>query len=203
MALIVASTKAAYRAGSPLYPAVHHVAPENDPPVLSATGATGVVSWSDGGAGGTFTPATGAAGIVYKPANHTKGVTLTATDSGAGGSGQTNIVITGTFPIQPHLGYDIDLDDDTVVKKMRDGTGYYQIDAPPFEGRPLQFIDREWTEYDVLRAFWDFHRKTISFYYIDVEAIRTYLVKFISGLKARPNESKGWDMSCTIDGKIT
>jgi len=202
MALIVTSTKATHRAGSKLYPAVHHVQGETPLPVLSATGGTGTISWSDFGAGGTFTPATGASGIVYTPPDEAKSVTIQASASGSGGTGTTVIVLTSTFPIQPQIDYDIDLDDDTKMHTMRDRTRYYQVEGPAFESRSLTFLDREKTEQQTLEAFWNFHRKTLDFTYIDVAQGRTYLAKFISGLKTKMRGEDSFDMSCTIEGKL-
>ena len=203
MALTVISSKVAHRAGSQLYPAVHHVDGETPKPVLSASGGTGTISWSDFGAGGTFSPTTGASGIVYTPPNKTMLVTIQASASGSGGTGQTTIALTSTFPIQPQIDYDIDLDDETKVQTMRDRTKYFQVEGPAFEGRPLAFLDREKSEQEVLEAFWLFHRKTIDFTYIDVAHGRVYLAKFISGLKSKMRGENSFDMSCTIEGNLT
>lgn len=200
MALILTNTKPAVRAGSLLYPAVHHVQGETPLAHLTASGASGVVSWTDND-GGIFTPATGLA-VDYQPPNKTKTQTVVATDSGAGGSGSSLVTVVATFPIQPQVGYDVDLDDDTKVERMRDRTAYFQVEGPAFEGRPLIFLDRDGDERAVLFNFWEFHRKSGQFFYIDVETLRTYLVRFISGVKARVAGADSYDMSCTIDGNI-
>lgn len=201
MALAITTSKSSYRAGSLLYPAVHHVQAEQPVPHLASAGQTGLVSWSDSAAGGTFSPLTGPS-VDYLAANGTRAVTIVATDSGAGGSGSTIIVVTATFPIQPQVDYDIDLDDETRVQYMRDRTAYFQIESDAFEDRPLAFLDRITEERDTLRQFWMLHRKTLSFFYIDVETSQTYLAKFTSGLKIKVRGANSYDMTCTISGTV-
>lgn len=201
MALALTNSKPVFRAGSTRYPAVHHVQSEMPLPHLTSANQTGVVSWADSPAGGTFTPATGAA-TDYKPTNVSQLVTIVAADSGAGGTGSLVIAVTATFPIQPQVGYEIDLDDETKVEYMRDRTAYFQVEGGAFENRPLIFLDREGAERNTLRAFWLAHKKTEAFYYIDVETNLTYLARFTSGIKTRVAGADSYDMSCTISGDL-
>lgn len=201
MALVLTNTKPAVRAGSLLYPAVHYVQGETPLAHISAAGGTGTISWTDND-GGIFTPATGAA-VDYQPPNKTKTQTVVASAATSGGSGSTLVTVIATFPLQPQVGYEIDLDDETRVEFMRDRTAYFQVEGPSFEDRPLAFIDRESDERATLEAFWDFHRKTKQFFYIDVETLRTYLCRFTSGVKTRVAGADSYDMTCTISGNLT
>jgi len=170
-------------------------------PFYSSTGQTGTVTWSDGAAGGVFTPPTGAS-TTYKPPNKSTVVTVQASDSGAGGIGTKTLDITATFPIHPNKDYEVEIDDDTKESFARDKSRTTRQDGPVFETRRLELLARHKPEMVELRAFWLFHRKTIDFYYQDVETDLLYLVNFFSGLKKRVAGAQTCDMSVIVKGSI-
>lgn len=201
MALNITATKLTHRTGS-ANTGPHYIAGEQPLPHYTSTGQTGTVTWSDNGAGGTFNPAQGAQ-TDYTPANKTQAIVITATDSGAGGNGTKALDVKATFPLQPNVDYEVELDDDTKESFARDKSRTTRTDGPAFEARRLELLARHKPQHTELRAFWLFHRKTIAFYYQDVETDLLYLVNFNSGLKARPKGAARVDMSVIVKGAVS
>ena len=202
MPLVITASKTVHRAGSPNVGA-HFVNGETVPHYSSA-GQTGAVTWSDGGAGGTFNPAIGPE-TDYTPLNRTQAIVITATDSGAGGQGTKNLAVNATFPLQPNKAYGLDTDNDTKESKARDGSRTTREDGPAYESRQLEFLGRYKTERTELRAFWLFHKKTITFYYSD--AVTNELIANCwhdSGLRQRaaPDAPDSFDMSVVVKNEV-
>jgi hypothetical protein len=202
MALVITASKLVHRAGS-LSNGAHFVNGETLPH-YSAAGSTGVVTWSDGGKGGSFVPATGIA-TDYTPLNRTQSIVITATDSGAGGVGTKSLSVVGTFPLQPDKGYELDTDDDTQESLARDKSRTTRQDGPVTESRQLELLARIVDERIELKSFWLCHRKVIHFYYYDVATGELVAeVWFDSGLKQRVavDAPNSFDMSVVIKGNL-
>jgi hypothetical protein len=193
MALVISTTKATHRAGTQWV--------DGDPvyPIVSATGATGVVNWTDTGAGGTFQLLSNTSAI-YLPADRTQQVTVTGVDTGAGGSGSTTIQVTATFPLQPTRGYETQLDRDTKLHRARGGTRYFREDYDTEVALNLSMDTRSRDETLALRDFWNFHRKITPFYYLDVETGMLNLVRFESAISYKFDGAAAWDLSVAVRG---
>lgn len=203
MALVITASKLVHRAGSP-NAGPHFVNGETPLPHYSVTGATGVVTWDDGGAGGSFVPATGAA-TDYTPINRTQSITIGATDSGSGGADTQALEVVATFPLQPNRGYDLDLDRDVQESLARDKSRTTRQDGPATESRQLEFLERLKPERDELRAFWLFHDKVIRFYYSDVATAELVANCWHdSGLKqsVAPDTPNAFNMSVVVKGNL-
>lgn len=185
------ASPATYRAGSAYVPA------DELYPVVAFANATGAVTLSDNGAGGTF-ELLGGNTWAYKPANRTRVVTLSATDDTATITRQ--LTVYGTFPLQPNLGYDTLLDQETKIGRARGGTRYYREDYAMETALTLVCERRDDTERRLLWDFWFAHRKVFTFYYYDVETGMLNLVRFESALTQRLVGACAWTLSCGVRG---
>lgn len=191
MPISVSSSKATYRAGSEWVPA------ELVEPLLTATGNTGAVSWSDGGAGGTFDVQSSTTAY-YTPANKTQVVTITGTDSL--GNSETTIDIMGTFPLAETLGNEGGLERVTTEQRAVGGEKYYREEYDTEFETQLDCLGRQSDEVTALQAFWRHHRKINPFYYIDLETGVEQIVRFTSGLKWKRDGGDSTSLYCNVKG---
>lgn len=179
MALVITANKNTYRAGAPNF----GIPSEAVEPVFDAAGNTGVVSWSDNGAGGVFTPID-ANSASYTPANKTQVVTITGTDSGAGGTGSKTLDVAATFPLNGNWNSEGEIDRETTVQKARGGEDYSREEEQTTFSQQIDCLGRRVAdEGAALLAFWRFHRKVFPFYYLDVDTGELQRVKFTSGVR--------------------
>jgi len=194
MALTITTSKISYRAGS------QWVDGDLVFPIVTATaGATGTVNWSDGGKGGTF-QGLSSTSAAYIPANKSQSVIITGLDTGAGGSGTVAIQVSGTFPLQPNLGYETQLDSDTKMARARGGTRYFREDYPQEVALSLSCERRSRPEMEAAREFWRFHRKVTPFYYLDIETGMLNLVRFESAISYKFDGAQWWSMTFAVRG---
>jgi len=173
MALSVLPTKVVHRAGALESPG------ETPLPGYIASGNTGTVSWSDGGAGGTFSPTTGL-NTTYTPANKTRAVTVRATDSL--NTVNTALQVYGTFPLQPVIGYNFVIDQLTQVSYDRDGKPVFREDGDETLTFDNQYRARTLIDYMIALQFWRDHKKVIQFYYYEPQLAWIKLVRFSAPL---------------------
>lgn len=193
MPLTISSTKLIDRPGSAW------VTGDAVRPLLSATGATGTVTFSDGGAGGTFeTVSTTSA--YYNAPNQSRQVVITGTDSGAGGMGTKTIQIYGTFPLQPNRGFETTFDNETKMRRARGGTRYFREDYVTEIALSIACERRGKDETKALRDFWARHRKVVPFYYFDVTTDVLAFVRFESGLVIRFESACWWTLTAGVKG---
>lgn len=201
--LTEATGMTAYRAGSnAVSTAVSRVRGASPAPIYTAGSPSGTVSWSDGGAGGSFQlSGSGNSVAAYTPKNKTQVVTITATD--ASNSRQITLNVTATLPLYPQVGNELELDQETKIKKARDMTQYSREDGSPEVGYLLSWENRTGVDKTELMTFWYDHKKTKLFYYIDREGNLLTSVKFTSSFKAAFNGGDRFAMSAAIRGVYT
>lgn len=170
--------------------------------VLLTSNGSPATQWSDSGAGGEFVPANGiGANVTYYPPNETRTIHISVIDAGnAGYEDEKTLTVTGSVPLNPHAPVDVDIDDDTSVSYARDKTPTFRVDGPVFEGRAMQFLSRTSYQKELLRVFWNKHRKTKEVWVVDHEGI-TYKGRFDSGLRIRENGANSYDITVTFRGK--
>jgi hypothetical protein len=126
--------------------------------------------------------------------NRTQTIILTGT-SGAD-SGTATISVYGTFPVQPHYNYSLDIDNKTLASYSEDGTAEFRKKGKLRRIWQLSFLKSPTSDWTLIRDFWNNHEKHIPFYYQDiavqesiggVETPVLRLVTFDSGLKVVPN----------------
>jgi hypothetical protein len=208
MALNVTTSEAVYRAGSAKVPGDLAL------PVIDVTGASALSlpSFSDNGAGGTFTNVVNHGGghwsATYNPKNRTRDgshpraplVTITASDSAT--TGHVTIAVEATYPYNPHVGYAMPLDDDTKVTYARDGTPAFSEQDNVTRGWQLEFRNREVPELDEAENFWLYHRKTVLFWYYDLERSLLMKVRFDTGIMPTVDGADTYKYSFVVKGRI-
>lgn len=93
--------------------------------------------------------------------------------------------INGLFPGQPNYSYEINIDDNTLVSYAEDKSAIYRIKGQPIRSWTLQFNERPYLEYQDAYQFWMYHKKYISFYYVDLVYGMKTLVTFDSGIRTQ------------------
>lgn len=189
-----------YRAGSNApVSAESRVRGAQPQPTFTANGYSGLVSWDDGGAGGTFAPfGVNNNSAVYTPKNKTQAVTIYATDSV-----NTHFVAITTFatvPLQPQVGFETEFDIDTKVKFAKDRTRYFREDGSVEVGWVLGWERRQTADKLELEQFWFDHRKVNQFYMVDVEGNIQNKVWFVSSLKSTYESNNRWSMAASVRG---
>lgn len=189
-------TKTTYRAGSEFSDLDDsHIAPEGNPPVLTASSYSGALTPSDNGAGGQFTLVPSFTDKwEYVPANRSRIVTLTVTDSI--GPVDITLDVKATWPINPHQGYEFDTPSNSKVIVAKDET-------PRFRRMPKRsavwtdfFLNRTIRDVSVAKDFEKFHDIDIEFYYIDPELVQTILVRLDSSVRVKIDGANNFEMSC-------
>jgi hypothetical protein len=207
MAINVTRTKSLHRAGAIIPVGAPSVKPyvtgEAILPTFTGTGSGSNIGWDDGGIGGTFSPAITANGVAttYTPPNKEIVSVVTGTDTGTSGNhGFNTVTLQATLPLNPAASYDTDTDQDTQLSESRDKTPVIATYGPEFDSTPLQWLGRHRVQWQMLRAFWDYHRKVLLFWFVDQETAEMYRVRFQSALRQRKNGANHFDMSATIKG---
>jgi hypothetical protein len=196
MSTSVTSSLATYRAGQ-TETGKAYIAGAVTLPVVTAVAASGAVTWSDNGAGGVFT---GTNPATYRPANRTRLVTISATD--AVNTHSVSIQVYASIPLNPTKGYSIDTDNDTKRDDAKDKTPVFFERGPLFRSRPVAWANRSLYQMTLLDTFFQFHRKVIELYYVDLETGEILLTRFDSGLRIIVNGAGKFDMSATIRGRL-
>jgi hypothetical protein len=122
------------------------------------------VSWSVNN-GATRSPTTGLSTTVTT-LNRTHNVLVSAVNGAD--SGSATIVVYGTWPVQPHFGYEVAIDNKTAASYAEDGTGTYRRKGPVRLIWTLGFNNIPATEWELIRDFFNYHQKDIPFYYEDL-----------------------------------
>lgn len=146
------------------------------------------VTWSANN-GGSVSPGSGSSTVLTVP-NFSQVVSI----SGISGSdaGSAPLTVWATFPVQPRFGYELDMDNKTLVSYSEDGTPVFRVKSGIRRSWQLQFPDTPQNEWRLIREFWNFHQKHIAFYYEDDEILENIggvetptlrLVTFDAGLK--------------------
>jgi hypothetical protein len=207
VAIAVTRTKATHRAGATVPVGAPspkpYVTGETPLPQFTGTGSGANINWSDGGVGGTFNPATTANGqaTTYTPTNEERVVTILGTDSGTPANTGTNtITIQATIPLNPAMGYETDSDQDTKSLEAKDKTPAIATYGPIFDSTPLQWMGRVKVQWQMLRNFWNYHRRVKLVWFVDQETGEMYRVRFDSALRQKKNGANHFDMSATIKG---
>jgi hypothetical protein len=173
-------------------------------PIYSGTGAAGTINWTNN-LGATFTFSNRANGQstelllsdLAAAYNRTKIGTVSASDT-VGGTSIASLSIYATFPLQPHFGYEVDYDNKTLVSVAEDGTAVFRKKSSAKMSWTLQFPRRPLSERTILKAFWDYHEKTVEFYYYDLALNELRLVRFDSGIRVSPDNMNLINMSCVL-----
>jgi hypothetical protein len=132
------------------------------------------------------------------PDNKSTFVNVVATNSGNESSNPLTVTSYGKFPLQPIFGYDIDIDDKTLISVAEDGTTVRRLKGIEKRVWTLQMPNRPLSEYITLRNFFLFHRKLKEFYYEDLAIQEMKIVQFDSGIKVTPNNHNSISMSCVV-----
>jgi hypothetical protein len=132
------------------------------------------------------------------PYNRTKIASVTASDESDTQVASATLSVYATFPLQPQFGYETDLDNKTLVSVAEDGSAVFRKKGGAKRSWQLQFPRRPQSEYVVLRDFWQYHEKTIEFYYYDLPLSEIKLVRFDSGLRVSPENMNLISMSCVL-----
>jgi hypothetical protein len=122
------------------------------------------VTWSANN-GGLINPATGIS-TTLTALNRTLSVVVSAV-SGAD-SGAITIQVYGTWPVQPHFGYEVAIDNKTLASPAEDGSMVYRRKGPIRLSWTLGFNNIPATEWELIRDFFNYHQKDIPFYYQDL-----------------------------------
>lgn len=125
------------------------------------------VNWSVTG-GAVVQPSTGVGTIVTFP-NRTQTVIVMGV-SGAD-SGTASLITFGTWPVFPHFGGEVDIDDKVVASYAEDGSAVFRRKGGVKLAWSLGFNNIPATDWQLIRDFWNFHRKDIPFYYEDIELL--------------------------------
>ena len=123
-----------------------------------------VVTWSASG-GAIVSPGVGLSTSVLFP-NKSQDIVVDAV-SGAD-SGSALLTAVATFPVQPHYGYEISLDNKTLASYAEDGTAVFRKKGSTKRIWKLQFLNVTAADWTLLREFWLWHEKHVKFYYEDV-----------------------------------
>jgi hypothetical protein len=199
---VITASTLVYRIGAPLVPS------------YKATGATGNIYWvtnlgaianpNDNGV--SFSPNPTANNQytfmnftdLLAAYNRTRIGWVWANDTADNAQSVASLSIYATFPLQPHFGYDVDIDNKTLVSVAEDGTAVFRKKGGTKRSWTLQMPNRPATEYIALRDFWAFHEKTTEFYFYDLPLNELVLVRFDSGLKVQPQNMNLINMSCVL-----
>lgn len=188
-------SKSTHRAGS-LNPKNKFVRGELPLPVFTVNSDNGSLFFTDNGAGGRFTYLS-TVSVAYEPANRTQVVVITAND---GHTASLSLTVTGTFPLYPQKGYEIEEDQDTKIKTARDGTQYFNEQYKESITWKIG-VDRRLKE--ELVDVWDFlvfHRKVKQFWIYDEERGLMNKVRRVSSLPTKFEGANSWDASCIMKG---
>jgi len=169
-------------------------------PVYVAVGNTGLVTWNDGGAGGTFVlSGLNSTTASYTPKNKTQAVIITATDT-VPNSATKNLSVFGTMPLQPQVGVETEWDIETKTKLARDRTRYFREDGGLEIGYVYGWDNRMLIDKNELIQFWLDHRKVLLFWAVDTEGALQNQVWFISSIKAVFAGANRWNMAAGVRG---
>ncbi|HEY0003744.1 MAG TPA: hypothetical protein VGB17_02950 [Pyrinomonadaceae bacterium] len=176
MAIGITQSKTVYRIG------------EAEPPVFTATGASGTVGWEtsvgeliEDGSGGMVLS------LPNKSYYGSEAIVITATDSV--GAATAEIDVYALLPYQPDWGFESDIDDETEISIAEDLSEKYRTVSPVFGVYPLAFNDREYDEFLAMQRFWAYHRKTRKFYFENIALGELVLGRFDSALKRKPDSA--------------
>lgn len=169
-------------------------------PTFTASGITGThVTWET--TSGALSPTTGTS-TTLTPNNETRLISVTAKDRAVDDTVLNTVVKTvqiySTFPLQPNYGYEIEMDDTTLISLAEDKTAVIRKKAGVKKVWQLQLPLRPLTEYETLRDFWLFHGKVLSFYYYDLAITELKMVRFDSALRITPAGPDSYSMTCVV-----
>ncbi len=146
------------------------------------------VTWSATG-GATVAPSVGVSTVVTFP-NRTQ--TIIVTGVSGPDSGSASLTVYGTWPVYPHLGYEVQLDNKTLVSYAEDGSAVFRRKGSTRRSWTLGFRNTTAEDWQLIREFWNFHQKDLPFYFDDLELLEnvagsevptTRLVTLDSGVK--------------------
>jgi hypothetical protein len=123
------------------------------------------VNWSASG-GATVQPGFGTSTTVFIP-NKTQTIVVSAV-SGAD-SGSASVFTYGIWPVFPHFGGEVSLDDKVLASYAEDGSAVFRRKGGPKFSWTLGFNNTPASDLRLIRDFWNYHRKDIPFYYEDLE----------------------------------
>lgn len=195
----VVASKVVHRAGAPV--GLDRITGELPLPsytITSVVGALTMVALNEAGlnAGGTFIN-TGGGVYTYEPPNELHNLAVRFHDDG--GNVDRALAVTGSLPLQPDFGYAAPLDDNSKISVSPDGeVGFVLELGTPFVSRELSFTTRTRIDMWLLFNFWNFHRKSREFWYVDDELNEVVLSKFDSKLDRRVRGGNAFDLSCLV-----
>ncbi len=184
---------------TPVSATIIHNFPDNFEPFS----ANQSVSWSANN-GGVVSSASGNSTNLIVP-NKSQSITLTAI--AGGDSGTAIATVYGQIPIQPHLGYEVTMDNRTLVSYAEDGTAVFRRKGPIRRSWQLAYRNTPQADMMLFRNFWNWHQKDIPFYYIDiilpenilgVETSTNRLVTFDSQLKVVVQGVDRFELSAVV-----
>lgn len=121
-------------------------------------------NWSASG-GALVSPASGVSTTVDAP-NKTQGVVVSAVNGANNGSALLQVY--GTWPVQPHYGYEVAIDNKTLYSPAEDGGATYRRKGKIRLSWTLGFNNVPSTDWQAIREFFNWHQKDTPFYYEDL-----------------------------------
>lgn len=147
----------------PITPAAAAVQyPRTSPHTFDFT-ATPSVTWSS--SAGTMS-GPGTTGTLTYP-NRTQAITVSAVNGGDSGSAILHVY--GTWPVNPHFGYEVQIDNKVVGSFGEDGSLVSRRKGPARYSWAVNFRNTPEADMILMRDFWLFHMKDIPFYFEDLE----------------------------------